>query len=326
MIYIILFSILAGRKNKSFMQSGNRDNYFIKVHLPLFLVQVCFGALPIYSKLAFRTFGPGFLAFARIWGIAIVFALVFFIFQRERVKEKSHLLRLAVLALFGVTGNIYFYLKGLQLSTAINATIIVSSVPIFTLIVALVLRQEEFSLGKLIGVLVAFSGVSNLIDFSGFKMGGYLWGNLFIILNSFLYSIYLALVKPLLKIYKPFTIITYVFIFASIEILPLTFGDVFYFNFGPVKFADYYPLIMVLTVGTLIPYLLNSIALKSAPASFVAIYVYLQPVMAAIMAVFMLGEIITLKMAISALLIVCGVTIVRFPKLFLFSGKKFSKE
>ncbi len=304
------------------MLEEKQEKFFIKVHLPLFLVQICFASLPIYSKIAFKTFGPGILAFLRISTVALIFASVFFFFQREKIKEKKHLLYFAALAFFGATGNIFFYLKGLELSTAINATIIVSSVPVFTILVAVIMRQEKFSYGKLIGIVVAVLGVSNLINFSQFQMGGYLTGNLLVVLNSFLYSIYLVMIKPMLKIYRPFTILTYVFIFASIEIIPLTIGDFLRFDFASADAASLFPLFMVLTFGTLFPYLLNSLALKHAPSSLVAIYVYLQPVLAALLAVIMLGEVITFTMIISAVLIIIGVTIVRFPNLIFLSRKR----
>lgn len=300
------------------MTTEQKEHSFQKVHLPLFLVQLCFASLPIYSKITFQAFGPGILAFLRIWGTAIVFSIIFFLFQREKIKEKKHLLHFAVLAFFGAAGNIFFYLKGLQLSTAINASIITATIPIFTLLAAIMLRHEKFSLAKMIGVIVAFSGVSILIDIGNIQIGGYLRGNLLLILNCFLYSIYLVLMKPFFKIYKPFTIITFVFIFASIEIIPFTCADVLSFNYFTVPAASYFPLGMVLLVGTFFPYLLNSLALKHAPSSFVAIYIYLQPVLASVMAVLMLGEVITFEVIISALLIICGVTIVRFPKVLLF--------
>lgn len=312
--FISLFNIFQLKIIGNMIHKEN-DHSFIKVHLPLFLVQLCFASLPIYSKIAFHAFGPGLLAFIRIWSMAIVFSVVFFLFKREKIKEKKHLLYFAMLALFGATGNIFFFLKGLGLSTAINSTILVATIPIFTLLVAVIMRHESFSVTKSIGVIVAFAGVGYLIDLGNFQMGGYLTGNLFIILNAFLYSIYLVLIKPYLKIYKPFTILTYVFIFASIEIIPLTFKDVMNFNPSAIPPESYFPLLMVLVVGTLFPYILNSIALKHAPSSFVAIYVYLQPVIASVMAVFMLGEIITFKMAVSAILIICGVTIVRLPQI-----------
>lgn len=304
------------------MLEEKQENFFIKVHLPLFLVQVCFASLPIYSKIAFKTFGPGMLAFLRISTVALIFAAVFFLFQREKIKEKKHFLYFAALAFFGATGNIFFYLKGLELSSAINATIIVSSIPVFTILVAVLMRQEKFSYGKLIGVIVALLGVSNLINFSQFQMGGYLSGNLLVVLNCFLYSIYLVMIKPMLKIYKPFTILTYVFLFASLEIIPLTMGDFLRFNLAEADAASLFPLFMVLTFGTLFPYLLNSLALKHAPSSLVAIYVYLQPVLTTVLAVFMLGEVITFTMIISAVLIIIGVTIVRFPNLLTLSRKR----
>jgi len=299
-----------------------KDNSLIKIHLPLFLVQVCFATLPIFSKIAFKAFEPGVLVFVRVWGAAFSFGLAYFIFGREKLKDKKHLLHFAVLALFGVVANINFYLQGLRLTTAINATVILSAIPILTLIFAIALKKEAFTPAKIAGVIIAFIGVCLIIDLKNFNLGGYFKGNLFVLINSASYALYLVFVKPYFEIYKPFTIITYVFLFASIEIIPFVYKDIAAINFHAIPPDSYFPLLMVLVLGTICPYLFNTLALKHAPSSFVAVYVYLQQVLAIILAIVVLGEAMTFRIIIAAFLIVLGIIIVRFKSKILLSSEQ----
>jgi drug/metabolite transporter (DMT)-like permease len=69
----------------------------------------------------------------------------------------------------------------------------------------------------------------------------------------------------------------------------------------------------VIVLCTAIPYLLNSWALARTHASHVAFYVFLQPVITAALAIGFLGEMLTPKTVLAALLIFAGlgVTLIR---------------
>lgn len=294
------------------MKKQDFSSDLLKIHLPLLLVQFLFATLPTFSKLAFLSFNPESVTWFRIVLVALIFSVIFFTVKREKLKEKKHLFYFAVYALFGVVGNQYLFLKGVKYSTAINASLLISTIPIFTMLIAVIAGKESFSKLRFGGVVIALLGVLNLLGISNLKFDEYLLGNIMIISNALFYSVYLVISKPMLEIYKPFTLITYVFIFAAIEIFPLTFIDVLQVNYSGLSLENYYPLIAVLVLGTLLPYLINSFALKRASSTMVAVYVYLQPVIGAIIAILVLDETLSVKVIISSVLIFSGLGIVSF--------------
>lgn len=303
------------------MEKFNR-NTISKVHLPLIIVQISFGALPPFSKLALNYFPPMSIVFFRITTSAILFSTIFFLFNKEEVKEKRHYYWFIIYAFFGVAGNQLFYLTGLSMTNAVNAGILVTTIPIFTLIVAAVLKREELNLIKIIGVFIALFGVAILIDFGRFQFNKNLTGDLFIISNSLFYAIYLVISKKMLKFYNSFTVITYVFIFASIMVLPFTINSLFTIDYLAIPTNGYFALCLVLIVGTFIPYLVVTFALQNTQSSSVAVYSYLQPLIATILSSLIVNEQITLKLLFSALIIIVGVSFVTFTEVFKFNKVK----
>jgi drug/metabolite transporter (DMT)-like permease len=231
----------------------------------------------------------------------------------------NHFAWLALFAFFGVAGNQLFYLMGVSITTAVNAGILVTTIPIFTLIVALLLRKEKPSFIKILGVIIAFSGVAFLIDFGRFQLNENLLGDLFIIANSCCYAVYLVISKRLLNIYSSFTVITYVFIFAAILVFPVTVGSLTQINYPAIPLEGYFSLLMVLVGGTYIPYLVVTFALRNTQSTSVAIYSYLQPIIATLLSIMIVGEPLTLKLVIAAAIIIFGVSIVTFSGIFRFN-------
>jgi drug/metabolite transporter (DMT)-like permease len=289
----------------------------LHIHLPLFLVQGLFAIIPTTAKVAFRVFSPEAVVFFRIAGSALLFSLVYFPFFRESIAEKKHYLYFTVFALFGVAGNQFLFVKGVSLTSAINASILISTIPIFTLILAIVLRKEPFTLSRFWGVLLAFVGVGLLLGIHQLTFEGNMKGNVLILLNSASFSFYLVISKPILTRYKPITVITYMFLFAALEIIPLTLKEVLSIPVKTLQLRDWYPLIIIVVFGTFIPYMVNKQILQRTYSSIVAIYTYIQPLLGSMLAILILDETFTVRLLISALLILAGVTIVSFHRIFL---------
>lgn len=300
------------------MEKFNKATFF-SVHLPLIIVQLTFGALPPFTKLALKYFNSMSIVFFRITSTALLLSILFFGFNKQEITDKKHYLWFALYAFFGVVGNQLFYLAGLSITNATNAGILVTTIPIFTLIVAVILKKEELNIFKIFGIIIAFCGVAYLIDFGRFSINENILGDLFIILNSFFYAIYLVISKKMLKIYTSFTLITYVFIFASIMILPITLPYLPHNNFSSIPINGYLALILVLVVGTFIPYLTVTFALKNTQSTSVAIYSYLQPLIATSLSAVIVGESITAKIIFSAVIIISGVSFVTFAELIKFN-------
>jgi len=291
----------------SALAAQDKKSDFRVVYLPLLVVQVLFSTLPVAAKLTFRFFPPPALAIYRIAGAAILFFLIFRFFFPEKIKKPVHFLYFAVLSLLGVTGNQLLFLKGLSLTTAANASLLMASIPIFTLAVAVLLRHEKFNFFKAGGLIVALSGIFLLLDLPGFQSGTSLAGNLLIICNAFLYSLYLVLCRPLLKIYRSLTVMTYTFLFGTLSALPFTLAPALAVKYPEIAAQDYLPPLYAIIMGTFLPYIINAFALKRGSSSLAAIFTYIQPLLGALLSVIILGEKISLAMILAGILIMLGV-------------------
>ncbi len=300
------------------MEKFNK-NTILHIHLPLLIVQITFGSLSPFTKLALKYFTPFSVVFFRVYFTALLFASIFFLYKKEKIMDIKHFAWLALFGFFGVAGNQLFYVTGVSITTAVNAGILQTTIPIFTLIVAIFLRKEELTPIKIAGTLIAISGVAYLIDFGRFHLNGNIWGDLFLLCNSCFYAVYLVISKRMLAIYNSFTVITYVFLFAAVMILPFTISSVASINYSTIPANGYAALLMVLIFGTVVPYAVVTFALRKTQSSSVAIYSYLQPLIASVLSALVVGETITVKIIISAFIIILGVSFVTFAGIFRFN-------
>jgi drug/metabolite transporter (DMT)-like permease len=207
--------------------------------------------------------------------------------------------------------NQLLFVKGLSLTTVINATLLGTTIPVFTLLVSIIFGYDRLSLRKALGILLAAGGVIYLVDplradFSGQTA----LGNLLILVNSLSYGAYIALSKDLLKRYGALTFITWIFIFGSLLTIPIgamTLANSPLQNAGlGITLAVLY-IILVPTVGA---YYANAWALARVSPSTVAVYIYLQPLIAFALAPLILGESWNSRTWIASALIFAGVAIV----------------
>ncbi|HVF50492.1 MAG TPA: DMT family transporter [Pyrinomonadaceae bacterium] len=282
-------------------------------HLALLSVQLMFGTWPIIGKIALRVLPSSGLVALRITGAAIAFSLIHFFTRGTRIKRRSDYARLALYSLLGVVLNQFLFTRGLALSTVINATLLGTAIPIFTLVFSALLGFERATLRSAFGTLVAAAGVVYLIDplradFSGDKT----LGNLLLVANAMCYGAYIAISQDLIKRYGALTVITWLFVFGCIPAIP--FGG-YYLAQAPVETFGWMLWLVVayiIIVPTVGAYYLNAWALARVPPSTVAVYINLQTLIAFALAPLVLGadEQATWRTLIAALLIFAGVAVV----------------
>jgi drug/metabolite transporter (DMT)-like permease len=254
----------------------------LKAHSALFIVNLIYGANYVIAKKIMPDYvEANAMIFLRVFGAGILFWAMY-AFRYEKIENKDYLL-LATCGLFGVAINQLFFFNGLQLTSSINAAIIMSTNPIIVVILALFILKEKITLNRALGIIVGGTGaiVFILINSSEKISGDSVSGDLFIFINAFSYGLYLVLAKPLMKKYKPLTVITWVFTFGLfyVSLFPLTFRELSNVNWD--FSADiYYRIIFVILAVTFLAYLLNIYALKRVSPAISSSYIYLQPVLA----------------------------------------------
>lgn len=261
--------------------------------------------------------GPSGFILLRVLGASLLFWLLYLTQKMEKVERKD-LLRLIGCAAAGVACNQLFFFNGLNLTTPINAAIIMTSNPILVLCFAAIIIKERLNAQKIIGIALGAAGAIWLILQNGSlgvqkeQIG---IGNLFIFLNAASYAIYLVLVKPLMKKYKPITIITYVFSIGCLFVLPFGFNQLGEVDWAGLDLSNISALAFVVIGTTFLAYLLNIFGLKTLNPSSVSSYIYLQPLFAALIAIPFGADELRLNMVLAGLLIISGVYLVTNKKL-----------
>src|SRR5256714_14365246 len=127
-------------------------------HLALIVVQVLFATWPIVGKIALRSLPPTAIVAIRVIGAALAFLILGTVVQKRGRIKKSDWPLLILSSLLGVVLNQWLFVKGLSLTTVINATLLGTTIPVFTLLVSITLGYDRLTLRKALGISLAAAG------------------------------------------------------------------------------------------------------------------------------------------------------------------------
>ncbi|MEO8705432.1 MAG: DMT family transporter [Kofleriaceae bacterium] len=277
----------------------------MSVHLILLLGNVCFAALPVVGRLAVGHIPPAGIVVVRMAGGAIVFTAI--AWWRGTLKlQRGDLPFIALCAVLGTVINQEMFIHGLARSTATNAVVIGSTIPVFTAIAAIVLGREPVRARRLVGMAIAFGGVAALVGAEELSTSSeHLVGSVMILINAMSYGVYLVVARPLAERYDPFALLAFMFLCGLPLVAP--FGVVAFAEAPSLIAEDYAFLAFLIAVPTVAAYGLVQTALKRTESSLVAAYIYLQPVFAAVGAVFVLDEQVGIRTGICGVVVLFGV-------------------
>ena len=257
---------------------------------------------------------PSGFILLRVMGGSILFFLTYLFFVKERVKKKDFF-RLMLCGLFGVAINQLFFFEGLNLTTPINAAIIMTISPVLVIITSAIIIKEKITVRKIIGIFLGLIGACILILNSGdisFE-NDFFTGNILVLINATSYAIYLVLVTTLMKRYNPITVMFYVFIFGLMFVLPFGIDEILKIDLTTFNEEIYLKIGFVLICTTFIAYMFNAFALKSLNPSVVSVYIYLQPLLASLIAIALNSDSLSLVKILSAIFIFSAVFLVSIP-------------
>ena len=225
---------------------------------------------------------------------------------------------LILCAVFGVAVNQLCFFMGLKHTTPINASLIMTTTPILVLVISSILIKEKITLQKLIGIALGAIGAIILISRGGsfsFQQNQLL-GDSMILVNAVSYGIYLVLVKKLMDRYHPITVVKWVFTFGFLMVLPFGWNDVMEIEWSTFSSVIWMAFAYVLVAATFMTYLFNAFALKIVNPSVTSIYIYLQPLLASMIALLMGKDELGLVKVLAGILIFAGVFLVSKPTSF----------
>ena len=284
-------------------------------HIALFAVNLIYALNYSIAKDVMPDYiGPSGFILLRVIGGSFLFFLTYIFFIKEKVNS-SDIVRLIFCGLFGVAINQLFFFEGLNLTTPINAAIIMTVSPILVIVFSAIIIKEKITIRKIFGIFLGLIGAATLILKSGAISldNDYFIGNFLVFVNATSYSIYLVIVKGLMTKYNPITVMFYVFSFGLIFVFPFGISELSNVSLEIFTLEIFLKVGFVVICTTFLAYLFNAFALKSLNPSVVSIYIYLQPVLATVIAIILKSDSLDLIKIISSVFIFSAVFLVSMP-------------
>lgn len=260
--------------------------------------------MPVYVK-------PYAFIVLRVLGAALLFWIVGLFVAKEQIERKDFF-RIFLAAIFGTALNMLTFFKGLSLTTPISASVMMLTTPILVLVLSTLILKEKITFLKVLGISVGLAGAFVLIVY-GQNIGSSkdaLWGNLLVFINASSYSFYLIIVKRLTDKYHPLTFIKWLYLFGLFMVLPFGFSELQEIQWQEMSTSIYLKIGFIVVFTTFFAYLFNIFALTKLKPTTLSIFIYLQPVLASLYALFTGSDSLNMIQILATLLIFAGVYLV----------------
>ncbi len=254
--------------------------------------------------------GPSGIIFVRCMAAAVFFSCLYIFSPKEKIL-KTDLYKIIMASALGIAANQLLFMEGLNKTTPINASLMMTSSPIIVFIVAAIYLKEKITWAKVAGISLAASGaIALLLHSLAIAAHNILVGDIFIILNACCWALFLVRVKPLVTKYRTTTIMPLLFIFGFAFIFPFGYSDFQKIVFNQFTLQAWWALGFVIVFSTLFAYYLNIHVLKFINPSIAGVYIYMQPVLATFFSIVLGKDMLTVEKIIFSLLIFSGVYLV----------------
>ena len=253
----------------------------------------------------------------RVIGASSLFWLASLFGPKEKIDRKDYR-RILICALFGMGINMLVFFKGLSLSTPINSAVIITTTPIFVLILSAIFIKEKITIRKVIGITIGLAGALGLILFGAeirHDAPNIPLGNFYILLNALFYGTYLIIAKTLIEKYHPLTFMKWLFSLGILICLPFGYQELVEIDWSNLPFEAIWKIAFVILGTTFCTYLFNIFALTQLKASTLSAFIYVQPLLGILYAVATGQDSLTAVKILAACLVLLGVYLAsRKPK------------
>lgn len=291
-------------------------NKYVKGHAMALSANVLWGLMAPIGKSALTEFTPLTVTTFRMMGAAVCFWLLSFCCKREDVHPHD-LLKIFFASLFALVFNQGVYIFGLSLTSPIDASIVTTTLPIVTMIVAALYLKEPVTNKKVLGIFTGAMGALTLIFSSQTAAEGgnsNMWGALLCLTAQISFSIYLTVFKSLSQKYSPITLNKWMFVYASMCYIPFSYSDIAAIHWPSVSMAAITQVSYVVIGGSFLAYICIMTAQRLMRPTVVSMYNYMQPIVASIAAILMGLDRFDWEKGIAITLVFLGVYIVTQSK------------
>lgn len=283
-------------------------------HLAIAATYTIFGLNIVFCKDIANNdvINPIVLFTLRAIGASALFWLISLALPKERIDPKD-LPRIALASLVGLFIPQLTFLVAITMATSIDTAIMSTLGPIFTMIFAFFFLGEPITLKKAGGVALSFVGVIFLI-FNSVHSGGAsastTMGIVLLLINSVSFAMYLGVFRPLISKYNVVHFMKWMFLFALLMSLPFSARGLFSTDYAAIPSNVRWEIAYLIFFATFVAYFLIPFGQKRLRPTLVSMYTYLQPIIAAIISIWLGMDVLTWQKLLATVLIVGGVILV----------------
>lgn len=298
-------------------------NKNIQGHLAALTANILWGLMAPVGKSALAEFSALSVTTFRMVGAAACFWLLSLFCKHEQVDHRD-MLKIFFASLFALVFNQGVYIFGLSMTSPIDASIVTTTLPIVTMIVAALYLKEPVTNKKVLGIFVGAMGALILIMSSGHagSGGGSIAGDLLCLTAQISFSVYLTVFKGLSQKYSPVTMNKWMFVYASMCYIPFSYHDIASIQWEGISAAALAQVGYVVVGGSFLAYICIMTAQRLLRPTVVSMYNYMQPIVASAVTVIIGMAVFNLEKGIAIALVFLGVYIVTQSK----SRKDFEQE
>lgn len=291
-----------------------------QVYIMMIITALFWSGAFISGKLAVQEFPAFALIFFRF-----CFALPF-IFIILRLREPGSLYpnkeQWVPLTILGVAGTFLYhalFFSSLKYTTAINSSLIGSTNPMFTTLLATLFLGEKINRGRVGGVLLSLAGVILTVtngEWSIIREFRFNPGDLFMFAAVWSWAGYSVLSRKYMQKYaiSPLIMTAYTFLICTFVSIPFVLWE------RPMSYLPYTTLggwlaiIYMAIFASVLGYLFQLMAISQVGASKTNIFINLVPVFTIVLSLLILGESFSLFKFVSAGVIITGVYLTTRPE------------
>lgn len=262
-------------------------------------------------KLGLDELPPITLAFLRSL-IALPLLIVFAYHQDRKVLGSQFLQGWKVFSVLGLMGVTLYHVSqniGLQLTTASNSSLIISSNPVFIALLDHLYIKERITIKRIVGIFMAFVGIVLVIrplEWSLDPLG--LIGDLLSLGAALCWAVYSVMCKKVLSDHESGSVTLYSMAYGTLFLFPVAL--VFERPTLPTSIWIWSLLLALSVFSSALAYLLWSKALENVSATTAGSFLFFLPVISISVAYFVLSEVLDTSFAIGAALVVIGVVMI----------------
>ncbi|MBI4226106.1 EamA family transporter [Candidatus Roizmanbacteria bacterium] len=280
--------------------------------LALIIANIIWGAASPIFKFALQNIPPFTLAFIRFFFAGLL--LLPFIKRFDITLSGKEWMELILGAFFGISLNITFFFWGLQRAESINAPIVASSGPVFLFFLSVLFLKEKPQLKVFSGMIVALIGVILIIlspilfDGKNFAFGE-LQGNLFFVLATLGAIMHPLLQKNVIAKIGAFRVTFVSFLIGAITFFPFMFIELRSWSLSQLNIQGVTGIIFGVFLSSALAYLLFNYGIAKIKTQEVGLFTYIDPIIAVLIAIPLLGEYPTVHFFIGSMLVFGGIFI-----------------